>query len=106
MSNINEIPKHVGAEYLSGLKVGDLVTTKEADYTQEKNSFETKPLPAGSVGRVKKIFDFGARAEKHGRVKRTGTPRSTNDARFLINIKVEGHPITMFYAEELRKVKV
>jgi len=88
---IDQVPKHVPKKMLPGLKVGALVKNTRSDYSQEKNSFVSKPLPAGTVGRVKKIYDFGAR----------GGPR-----RFYCSIKFEGHPITTFYTEELLKVRV
>ena len=90
---IERIPKHVPKNQLPNLKVGALVKTTKSDYSQGKNSFETKPLPAGTVGRVKKIFDFGPLAGRGGR-------------RFYCSIKFEGHPLTDFYAEELLKVRV
>jgi hypothetical protein len=90
---IARIPKHVPKPLLPGLKVGGLVKTITADYSQAKNSFETKLLPAGSLGRVKKIWDFGALAGRGGR-------------RFYCEVKIEGHPITSFYSEELVKVRV
>jgi hypothetical protein len=89
--DIKQVPKHVPKTMLPGLKVDALVKTTRSDYSQSKGGFETKPLPAGTVGRVKKIFDFGAR--QRGR-------------RFLCDIKFEGHPITNFYTEELVKVKI
>ena len=88
---IKRIPKHVPKDMLPGLRVGGLVKTIKHDYSQGKNSFVSKPLPAGTVGRVKKIYDFGVR----------GGPR-----RFYCSIKFEGHPLTDFYAEELVKVRV
>jgi hypothetical protein len=78
---------------LPGLKMGALVRTLHADYSQGKNSFETKPIPAGTVGRVKVIWDFGPRIRNYGH-------------RFYCDIKFEGHPVTGFYAEELAKVRV
>ena len=89
--NIDRIPKHAPKNQLPGLKLGALVKTTNPDFSQVKNGFETKPLPAGTVGRVKKIFDFG--------------PRS-GGRRFLCDIKFEGHPITNFYTDELVRVKI
>lgn len=89
--NIEQVPKHAPKITLPGLKVGALVKTIKFDYSQSKNSFEKKPLPAGTVGRVKKIFDFGARS---------------GGRRFLCDIKFEGHPVTSFYTEELVRVRI
>jgi hypothetical protein len=90
--DIKRIPRHVGKRHLAGLKVGDLVQTTKTDYSQARNSFDMKTLPAQSVGRVKRIFDFG-RSREHGH-------------RFLVYCKFYKHPITNFYAEELAKVRV
>ncbi len=90
---IEQVPKHAPKEMLPGLKVGALVKTTKGDYSQAKNSFETKPLPAGTVGRVRKIYDFRAR-------------RRGGSHRFLCQIKFEGHPITTFYTEELARVRI
>jgi hypothetical protein len=90
---IARIPKHVPKPLLPGLKVGGLVKTCFNDYSQGKDEFESKPLPAGSLGRVKKIWDFGPLAGRGGR-------------RFYCEVKIEGHPITSFYSEELVKVRV
>lgn len=90
---IARVPRHVSKDMLPGLKVGALIKTLRSDYSQAKNGFETKPLPAGTVGKVKKIFDFGPLAGRGGR-------------RFYCEIKFEGHPITSFYTEELVKVKL
>ena len=91
MSYIDAVPKSVPKGLMPGLKVGDLVQTTREDYSQKKGSFETKRLPAGSVGRVKKIFDFGRNQEPN---------------RFLLDIKFEGHPITNFYTAELIRIRV
>jgi hypothetical protein len=90
---IERIPKHAPKAMLPGLKAGALVKTLYADYSQEKNSFQTKPLPAGTVGRVKSIWDFGPKARNYGH-------------RFYCEVKFEGHPITSFYSEELLKVRL
>lgn len=90
---IERIPKHVPKAMLPGLKVGALIKTLHADYSQERGGFATKPIPAGSVGRVKKVWDFGARSGRGGH-------------RFYCDIKFEGHPITGFYSGELIKVRV
>jgi hypothetical protein len=88
---IEQVPKHVAKFFLPGLKVGDLVKTRHDDQSQGKN-FETKELPAGIIGRVKKIFDFGK--------------TQANYSRFLCTIKFEGHPLTTFYTEELLRVRI
>jgi hypothetical protein len=89
--NIEQVPKHVPKNQLPGLKVGALVKTLRYDYSQAKNSFVTKPLPMGTVGRLKKVFDFGKRQKTH---------------RFLCEVKFEGHPITTFYTEELVRIRI
>ena len=89
--NVDQIPKHAPKEMLPRLRVGDLVKTTRADYSQEKGGFTTKFLPTGSVGRVKKIYDFGSAVKSH---------------RFLCDIKFDGHPITNFYSEELVRTKI
>ena len=89
---IEQVPKHVAKQLLPGLKVGALVQTTRADYSEDSKTFTRKHLPAGSVGRVKKIYDFG--------------PTNRDGSRFYCEIKFEGHPITSFYSEELVKVKV
>ena len=90
---IERVPKHVSKDELPGLKVGALVKTKRHDSWEGKD-FTTGIIPAGSLGRVKKIFDFGARAGRTGH-------------RFYCTIKFEGKiPPTTFYTEELVKVKV
>jgi len=91
MSYIDAVPKHVPKGQLPGLKISDLVQTTREDFSQVKGGFETKRLPAGTVGRVKKIYDFGSRVGAQ---------------RFLIDIKFEGHPITNFYTSELIRVKI
>lgn len=91
MSYIDVIPKHVPKGQMPGLKVNDLVQTTREDFSQVKGGFETKRLPAGTVGRVKKIFDFGPRAGSN---------------RFLLDIKFEGHPITNFYTAECIRVRI
>jgi hypothetical protein len=91
--NIERVPKNAGKQFLAGLKVGDLVQTTKDDYSQVKGSFETKVLPARSVGRVKSIYDFGFKG-------------TSNRSRFLVSCKFDKHPITNFYSEELVKVRV
>lgn len=94
MAYIEKVPKHAAKHQLPGLKVGDLVKTRKADYWQNEKTLSQGPLPAGSLGRIKKIFDFGAQADGSGR--------------FYCSIKFEGKgiPLTTFYTEELLKVKV
>lgn len=89
---IKQIPRTVAAIFLPGLKEDDLVKTKNQDYSQSKGGFETKPLPAGTVGRVKTIYDM--------------TVRKDGDPRYLLYIKFVGHPIVNLYAEEVDRVKV
>jgi len=91
MGDIRAIPRSAPREMLPGLKLKALVQTKHPDYSQEKGGFATQPIPAGAVGRVRRIFDFGSRLKSH---------------RFLIYAKFAGHPETNFYAEELIKVRV
>lgn len=91
MPIITVVPKHVSKNMLPGLKVGGLVTNLKEDYSQAKGSFDTKRIPAGTVGKVKKIFDFGTTGGGH---------------RFLCDVKFEGHPLTNLYTEELQKVKL
>ena len=88
--NLERVPKHVPKEMLPGLKVGALVKTRDPNVSQDKN-FALKNLPAGSVGRVKSIYDFGRYAKRN---------------RFLCYIKFYGHPITNFYTQELVKVRI
>jgi hypothetical protein len=96
MAYIEQVPKHVSKEHLPGLKVGDLVKTRHPDEWQGKD-FTMGFLPAGSLGRVKKIYDFGPR--------RVGNDSS--NARFYCTIKFEGKiPLTTFYTEELVKVRL
>jgi hypothetical protein len=90
---IKQVPKHVVKALLPGLKVGDLVKTKHDDSWEGKD-FTYGILRAGSLGRVKKIFDFGAKAGRSGH-------------RFYCSIKFEGKiPLTTFYTEELTKVRI
>lgn len=89
--NVDQIPKHAPKDMNPRLKVGDLVKTTRSDYSQEEGGFATKFLPSGTVGRVKKIFDFGSHQKSH---------------RFLCDIKFDGHSITNFYSEELVKVRI
>ena len=74
---------------LPGLKLLDLVQLRNRSWSHGKN-FEMKPLEKGTVGRVKKIYDTGGNFREH---------------RFLIYIRIPGHLITNFFAEELTKVK-
>ncbi len=84
------IPLGAPKGMLPGLKLKVLVQTKRPDFSQQSD-FTTKPIPAGTVGRVKRIFDFGSYIKEH---------------RFLVRVKFAGHPASDFYAEELTKVRV
>ena len=75
---------------LHGLKLKDLVQLRNNDYSQYKQNLSTKLLERGTVGRVKRIYDMGKNCREH---------------RFLIYLRIPGHPVTNFYAEELIKVK-
>jgi hypothetical protein len=77
---------------LPGLKIGDVVQTTKIDFSQVRGGFETRVLPNGSVGRVKRIFDFG--------------PKSAPNGRFLVDVKFHGHPVVNFYSTELKRVRV
>lgn len=92
---IEQVPKHVAKDQLPGLKVGALVKTLLPDRWQNSKTAEMGSLPAGSLGRVKKIYDFGARGSKGGH-------------RFYCTIKFEGKdiPPTTFYTEELVRVRL
>jgi hypothetical protein len=94
MPELDHIPrsKKISRAMLPGLKVGDIVQTTKTDFSQVRGGFETRVLPNGSVGRVKKIFDFG--------------PQEEDDARFLLDVKFDGHPVINFYSTELKRVRV
>lgn len=87
---IESIPRSTPKQILPGLKVSDLVQTKTADYYQDKKWGSTKYLPANTVGRVKRIYDYGSHCKQH---------------RFLVYIRIPGHPETNFWSEELMKVR-
>ena len=84
------IPRSAPKDMLPGLKLQDLVQTRGKDFSQDK-CLATKTLERGMVGRVKRIYDMGRHCKQH---------------RFLIYIRISGHPVTTFYSEELSKVKV
>ena len=87
--DIRRIPRSVPKHMIPGLKLSDLVQLKQTDYSQGKD-FSTKPLPSGTVGRVKRIYDMGKHCKEH---------------RFLVDLRIPGHPVTNFYTEELVRVK-
>lgn len=89
---IERVPRHVRKALLPGLRVGALVKTKHADYSQGKD-FSARPLPAGTTGKVWRIYDFGAAAGRGGH-------------RFLCDVRFGGHPVTNFYTEELLRVRL
>ena len=86
---LKHIPRSAPKQMLPGLKLSDLVQTITADYSQDKRDASTKYLPANTVGKVKKIYDYGSRCKDH---------------RFLIYLRIPGHPITNFWPEELKRV--
>ncbi len=88
--DLQQIPRSAPKNMLPGLKLNDLVQLRNNDYSQSKQDLSTKPLERGIVGRVKRIYDFGRHCKEH---------------RFLIYIRIPGHPVTNFYTEELVKVK-
>mgnify|MGYP001613537096 CR=1 FL=1 len=88
------IPRSVPKQMLPGLKVSDLVQNKTADYSQDKRDGSTKYLPANTVGKIKRIYDMG-RLKRH-----------LKHHRFLIYVRIPGHPEINFWSEELTKVKV
>lgn len=88
--DLKQIPRSAPKNMLPGLKLSDLVQLRNSDYSQSKQDFSTKPLERGTVGRIKKIYDMGRNCKEH---------------RFLIDLRIPGHPVTNFYAEELVKVK-
>ena len=86
--DLKSIPRSAPKDMLPGLKLSDLVQLKDRDFSQG-NDFSTKPLERGTVGRVSRIFDMGKNCKEH---------------RFLIYLRIPGHPKINFYAEELTKV--
>jgi hypothetical protein len=92
--NLKSIPRSVSKQMLPGLKVSDLVQLRTADFSQDKKDGSTKYLPAMTVGRVKRIYDMG-RLKPH-----------LKHHRFLVYVRIPGHPETNFWSEELTKVAV
>ena len=87
--DLKYIPRSASKNMLPGLKLSDLVQLRNDDYSQDKD-FSTKHLSRGVVWRVKRIYDMGKHCKEH---------------RFLIYLRIPGHPVTNFYTEELVKVK-
>ena len=85
------IPRSAPKQMLPGLKVSDLVQLQYADYSQDKGDGSIKYLLPRTVGKVKRIYDYGSHCKEH---------------RFLIYLRIPGHPETNFWSEELTKVKV
>lgn len=91
--DLKNIPRSAPKNMLPGLKLSDLVQLRNNDYSQDK-SFVTKNLERGTVGRVRHIYDMG-RLKRH-----------LKHHRFLIYVRIPGHPITNFWSEELTKPAV
>lgn len=91
--SLESIPRSAPKNMLPGLKLSDLVQLRNNDYSQDK-WLATKTLERGTVGRVKRIYDMG-RLKRH-----------LKHHRFLIYVRIPGHPVTNFWAEELTKVAV
>ena len=91
--DLKHIPRSAPKIMLPGLKLQDLVQLKNNDYSQDKLA-AIKTLKRGTVGRVKRIYDMG------------GLKRHLKHHRFLIYIRIPGHPETNFWSEELTKVAV
>jgi len=91
--NLKHIPRSAPKNMLPGLKLSDLVQLRNDDFSQDK-WLETKIIERGTVGRVKYIYDMG-RLKRH-----------LKHHRFLIYVRIPGHPVTHFWAEELTKVAV
>lgn len=89
--NLQSIPRSAPKQMLPGLKVSDLVQLRTADYSQDKRDCSTKYLPSNTVGKVKRIYDYGSHCKQH---------------RFLVYLRIPGHPETNFWSEELTKVMV
>ena len=87
--DLKQIPRSAPKNMLPRLKLKDLVQLRNDDYSQDKN-FSIKHLSRGTVGRVKRMYDMGNHCKEH---------------RFLIYLRIPGHPVTNFYAEELVRVK-
>ena len=92
--DLKHIPRSAPKQMLPGLKVSDLVQLRTADYSQDKRDASIKYLPANTVGKVKRIYDMG------------GLKRHLKHHRFLVYVRIPGHPITNFWSEELTKVRV
>ncbi len=88
---IQSIPRHAPKQMLPGLKVSDLVQLRTADYSQDKRDGSTKYLSPNTVGKVKRMYNYGNHCKQH---------------RFLIYLRIPGHPETNFWSEELIKVAV
>ena len=91
---LKNIPRSAPKQMLPGLKVSDLVQLRTADYSQDKKDASTRYLPANTVGKVKHIYDMG-RLKRH-----------LKHHRFLVYVRISGHPETNFWSEELTKVAV
>ena len=87
--SLKSIPNSALKQMLPGLKVLDLVQLRNADYSQDKRDGSTKYLPPNTVGKVKRIYDYGSHRKEH---------------RFLIYLRIPGHHETNFWSEELKKV--
>ena len=88
--DIDHIPRSAPKNMLRGLKLRGLVQLRNNDFSQDRKSFSIKRLERGTVGRVSRIYDMGRRCKEH---------------RFLIDIRIPGHPVVNFYAEELTRVR-
>ena len=89
--SIKLIPRSALKQMLPGLKVSDLVQLRNADYSQSKRDGSIKYLLPNTVGKVKRIYDYGSHCKEH---------------RFLIYLRIPGHPETNFWSEELTKIAV
>lgn len=89
--SLESIPRSAPKQMLPGLRVSDLVQLRNADYSQDKRDGSTKYIPHSTVGKVKRIYDYGSHCKQH---------------RFLIYLRIPGHPETNFWSEELTKVAV
>ncbi len=88
--DLKHIPRSAPKNMLPGLKLSGLVQLRNNDYSQDK-WWAIKTLERGTVGRVKRIYDYGKHFKEH---------------RFLIDVRIPGHPKTNFWSEELTKVAV
>jgi hypothetical protein len=105
MSYIYQIPRSVPKDMLPGLKCGDLIALKDNDYSQAKD-FSTKSLKRDTVGRVSKIFDFDLHIDKKTGKKRYARSNAFKHRRFLVDVRIQGHPMVNFYTEELNRVRI